>query len=69
MQTTLVSGWYYFPRRNSGQTLIKNFVKSGLVISGHYFLHELVYLAFFSVQLSNFINNFELILAAREKEY
>ena len=37
--------------------------------SGHYFLHELVYLAFFSLQLANAINNFELILAAREKEY
>ena len=39
------------------------------LFSGHYFLHELVYLAFFSLQLANTINNFELILAAREKEY
>ena len=32
-------------------------------------MHELVYLAFFSLQLTNTINNFELILAAREKEH
>ena len=25
----------YFPRRNSGQTLMKNFLKSGQVISAH----------------------------------
>ena len=29
----------------------------------------LLYLAFFSVQLANTINNFEAILTAREKEY
>ena len=34
-RTPLVSGWFYFPRRNSGQTLIKNFLKSEQVISGH----------------------------------
>ena len=68
-RTPLVSSWFYFPRRNSGQTLIKIFLKSGQVISGHYFLHELVYLAFFSLQLMNTLNNFELILEAREKEY
>ena len=32
-------------------------------------MHELVYLAFFSLQLTNIINNFELILAAREKKH
>ena len=31
----LVSGRFYFPRRNSGQTLMKNFLKSGQVISRH----------------------------------
>ena len=31
----LVSGRFYFPQRNSGQTLMKNFLKSGQVISGH----------------------------------
>ena len=34
-RTPLVSGWFYFPRRNSGQTLIKTFLKSGQVFSGH----------------------------------
>ena len=29
----------------------------------------LLYLAFFSLQLADTINNFEVILAAREKEY
>ena len=31
----LVSGRFYFPWRNSRQTLMKNFLKSGQVISGH----------------------------------
>ena len=39
------------------------------LFSGHYFLNEQVYLAFFSLQSANTINNFELILATREKEY
>ena len=33
-RTPLISGRIYFPRRNSGQTLIKNFLKSGQAISG-----------------------------------
>ena len=65
-----ISGRFCFPRRNSGQTFIKNFLISGQVISGHYFLHELAYLAFFfSLQLTDTINNFEVILAARKEEY
>ena len=32
-------------------------------------MHELVYLAFFSLQLADTMKNFELILAAREEEY
>ena len=64
-QTSLISGIFYF----SGQTLIKIFLKCGQVISGHYFLHELFYLAFFSLRLADTINNFEVILAAREEKY
>ena len=33
-RTPLISGRIYFLRRNSGQTLIKNFIKSGQAISG-----------------------------------
>ena len=33
-QTPLISGQIYFPWRNYGQTLIKNFLKSGQAISG-----------------------------------
>ena len=33
-RTPLISGRIYFPRRNSGQTLIKSFLRSGQVISG-----------------------------------
>ena len=32
-QTPLVCGRFYFPLQNSGQTLMKNFLKSGQVIS------------------------------------
>ena len=40
------------------------------LFSEHYFLHELIYLAFFfTLQLANTINYFELILAASNKEY
>ena len=36
---------------------------------GHYFLHKLVYLAFFFLQLADAINNFEVIFRVIEKEY
>ena len=39
------------------------------LFSGHYSLHELVYLNFFSIQLANTINNFEEILVSREEKY
>ena len=69
-RTTLISAQFYFPRRNSIQTLIKIFLKSGQIISGLCFLQELLYLAFFfSLQLPDTVNNFEVILAAREEEY
>ena len=67
--TPLISGRFYFLRQNSSQTLVKNFLKSGPVIRGHYFLHKLIYIAFFSPQLAYTINNFEVYLAAREEEY
>ena len=34
-RTPLISGQFHFPLRNSGQTLIKDFLKTGQVISGH----------------------------------
>ena len=40
-----------------------------ILFSRHYFLHKRVYLAFFSLQLADTTNNFELILAARKEEY
>ena len=33
--TTLISGQFFFHRPNFGQSLIKNFLKGGQVISGH----------------------------------
>ena len=65
----LISGRFYFPRQNSGQTPVKNFLKSGQVISRNYFQYKLVYLAFFFLQLGDTVNKFEVILAAREEEY
>ena len=50
---------------NSNKKLSKN----GQVICGHSFLHELVYLALFSLQLADTINNFEVISAPKEEEY
>ena len=38
------------------------------MFSRHYFLHELVYLAF-SLQLADAMNNFEVILTARGEKY
>ena len=40
-----------------------------ILFSRHYFLQKRVYLAFFSLQLADTTNNFELILAARKEEY
>ena len=37
--------------------------------SGHYFLRKLVNFSLFSLQLVHTVNNFEVILAAREEEY
>ena len=34
-QTPLISGQFFFHRQNSGQSLIKNFLKDGQVISGN----------------------------------
>ena len=34
-RTPLISGQFYFHRPNSGQSLIKNFLKGGQAISGH----------------------------------
>ena len=34
-RTSLVSGRFYYLRQNPGQTLIKNFLKSGQVINRH----------------------------------
>ena len=45
-QTPLVSGWFYFPLRNSGRTLTKNFLKSGQVLSGHCLMDTLYKLVF-----------------------
>ena len=39
------------------------------MFSGHYFLHEMAWLDFFSLKLADIINNFEIILAARKEEY
>ena len=58
MQTTLISERFYFARQNSGETLIKKFLKSRQAISGDYFLHKLVNLTFFSLQLTDTINNY-----------
>ena len=52
-QTLLISGQLFFHQPNSGQSLIKNFLKGEQVINGHYFLHEIVDLAFFSLQLAD----------------
>ena len=70
---TLVSGRFYFLRRNSGQTH-KNFLKNRQVISGHSVQRALFsartgLFTFFFLQLADTINNFEVILAAREEEY
>ena len=35
MRTPRISGQFYFPQRNSVQTLIKDFLQSGQVIRGH----------------------------------
>ena len=35
-RTPLISGHFFFHWSNSGQSLIKNFLKGGQVISGHY---------------------------------
>ena len=73
-----------FPQQNSSQILIKNFLKSGQVISGHSVsrtlfsgqtsLFSLFFFFFFlslslSLQLVDTINNFEAILVLREKEH
>ena len=69
-----------FPQQNSSQILIKNFLKSGQVISGHSVSRtlfsgqtSLFSLFFFSLSLSlqlvDTINNFEAILVLREKEH
>ena len=34
-RTPLISGQFFFHRPNFGQSLIKNFLKGGQVISGH----------------------------------
>ena len=34
-QTPLISGQFFFHWSNSGQSLLKNFLKGGQVISGH----------------------------------
>ena len=71
----LISGRFYFPRRNSGQTVIKDFVKSGKVISENTTQRTLfsvrtgLFSLFFFLQLADTINIFEVILAAREVEY
>ena len=72
-----------FPQQNSSQILIKNFLKSGQVISGHSVSRTLfsgqtsLFSLFFSLSLSlslslqlvDTINNFEAILVLREKEH
>ena len=72
-----------FPQQNSSQILIKNFLKSGQVISGHSVSRTLfsgqtslfsLFFFFFlslslSLQLVDTINNFEAILVLREKEH
>ena len=66
-----------FPQQNSSQILIKNFLKSGQVISGHSISRTLFsgqtnlfsLFFFFSLQLVDTINNFEAILVLREKEH
>ena len=72
-----------FPQQNSSQILIKNFLKSGQVISGHSVSRTLfsgqtsLFSLFFflslslslSLQLVDTINNFEAILVLREKEH
>ena len=74
-QTTLINGRFYSSQQNSGQTLIKNFLKRVQVISGYSCLVETIFCAncsiqpFFFLQLADTINNFEVILVAREEEY
>ena len=70
-----------FPQQNSSQILIKNFLKSGQVISGHSVSRTLfsgqtsLFSLFFSLSLSlslqlvDTINNFEAIVVLREKEH
>ena len=56
-RTSVISRQVFFHPPNSGQSLIKNFLKGGQVISGycnrHYFTHKIVTLAFFSLQLED----------------
>ena len=53
----LISGQFFFHRPNSGQSLIKNFHKkadtklAGTLNNGYYFLHEIVNLGFFTLQI------------------
>ena len=70
----MINGRFYFPRRNSGQTLTKNLLISGQIISGHSVQQSLfssrtgLFNLFFSPQLADTINSFEVTLAAREDE-
>ena len=66
-RTPLISGRFYFLQINSGQTLIKNFPKSRQVISGHYFLYKLVYLAFFFSRISGHYKQFGSIFSGQRK--
>ena len=70
----IISRRFYFPRQNSGQAPIKNFLKSGQVISGHsvwraFFSARIGLFSLFSLQLKDTLNNFEVILEARKEEY
>ena len=74
-RTPLLSGRFYFPWQNPGQTLIKNFLKNGQEISGHsvywtlFFAQTSLCSLFFFLQLADSINNFEVIFRVIEKEY
>ena len=70
----IISRRFYFPRQNSGQAPIKNFLKSGQVISGHsvwraFFSARIGLFSLFSLQLKDTLNNFEVILEAIKEEY
>ena len=60
-RTPLIRGQFCFPRRNSGQTLIKNFLKSGrhMCLTGWYLIPFL--LSYFLLEMVLIMNEFTVI--------